>query len=139
MLGLFKKKQPPVAPPVPPPTPPPLPGGEPFWDEMGMCRLIPGYLQLHLASQCPHHTLSRRPDGSIDTDAIPPLIQTDPQIRDRIARMVREQLPNNPAALAALTPEEIVSRLGNIYTSVTGKEMYGIVCKKWCVEQKLIG
>lgn len=105
---------------------------------MGMCRLVPDYIQLHLASRSPQHTLSRRADGTINTDNVPPLIQSDPQIRDAIARLVREQIPNDTATLAALTTEDIVSRLANIYTKVTGKDMYGIVCRKWCVEQKLL-
>jgi hypothetical protein len=136
MFGLFKKRQPASPPPVPPPTPPPIPGDDPFWNEMGMGLLIPDYIQLHLASRKPQHTLSRRPDGSIDTHDIPPLIFNDPQIRNSITRLIKEQLDSS--VLPALTPEEIISRLGGILTKVTGKDMYAVVCKKWCIEKKLL-
>ena len=60
------------------------------------------------------------------------------KIRKGFVRLMAERLPNNPAILAALSADEIVSRLGNIYTELTGKEMYAIVCKKWCAEHKLV-
>jgi hypothetical protein len=144
MFGLFKKKQPSAPPPVRPPSPPPpLPVGEPhspdgLWDEMGACRLVPDYIQLHLASRSPQHALSRRADGSIETDDVPPLIQSDPQIRAGITRLMNEQLPNDSSVLSSLAPEEIVSRLGGIYTKGTGKDMYAVVCKKWCEARKLL-
>jgi hypothetical protein len=138
MFGIFKKKQPPTPPPVRPPSPPPLPGGEPFWDEMGMARCIPDYIQLHLASRSPQNTLSRRADGSIDVDAVPPLIFNDPQIRNAITRLITEQLPNDPSVLSSLSSDEIVSRLGGILTKVTGKDMYAIGIRKLCVEHKLL-
>lgn len=103
-----------------------------------MCRLVPDYIQAHLASRAPQHTLARRADGSIDPDNVPPLIQRDPQIRARIAKLIGEQLPNDAAVLSALSPEEIVTRLCNIYTEVTGKDMYAVVCRKWCVERMLL-
>ena len=145
MFGIFKKKQSatpppihPVPPPIHPPSPPPIPGGESFWNEMGMARSIPDYIQLHLASRSPQNTLSRRADGGVDVDAVPPLIFNDPQIRNSITRLITEQLPNNPSVLSSLSSEEIVSRLGGILTKVTGKDMYAIVIRKWCVEHKLI-
>jgi len=138
MFGLFKKKQPVAPPPVRPPSPPPLPSDDPFWNEMGMARCIPDYIQLHLASRSPQNTLSRRPDGSIDVDAVPPLIFNDPQIRSAISRLINEQLPNDPSVLSLLSPDEIVSRLGGILTKVTGKDMYAIVIRKLCVEHKLL-
>ena len=152
MFGLFKKKQPatplPVSPPPPvtpppPPLPPPITGPltpEMFWDEMGISRLVPVYLQLHLAARCPQHRLTRRPDGSLDTDDVPALMifnPDNPQIGASFMRLMNEQL--EPAMLSALTPAEIVSRLGNIYTQVSGKDMYGIVCQKWCADRKLLG
>lgn len=105
---------------------------------MGMARSIPDYIQLHLASRSPQHTLRRRPDGSIDVDAVPPLIFNDPQIRSAITRLITEQLPNDPSVLSSLSSEEIVSRLGGILTKVTGKDMYAIVIRKLCVEHKLL-
>jgi hypothetical protein len=138
MFGIFKKKQSPVPPPVLPPSPPPLPSGDPLWDEMGMTRCIPDYIQLHLASRSPQNTLKRRADGSIDVDAVPPLIFNDPQIRSAITRLIIEQLPNDPSVLSSLSSDEIVSRLGGILTKVTGKDMYAIVIRKLCVEHKLL-
>jgi hypothetical protein len=138
MFGIFKKKQPAAPPPIRPPSPPPLPGVEPFWNEMGMARSIPDYIQVHLASRSPQHTLKRRADGSIDVDAVPPLIFNDPQIRSGITRLIVEQLPNDPSVLSSLSSDEIVSRLGGILTKVTGKDMYAIVIRKWCVEHKLL-
>jgi hypothetical protein len=138
MFGIFKKKQPPAAPPVLPPSSPPLLGGEPFWNEMGMGRLVPDYIQLHLASRSPQHTLSRRADGSIDVDGVPPLVFNDPQIRSSITHLITEQLPNDPSVLSSLSSDEIISRLGGILTKVTGKDMYAIVIRKWCVEHKLL-
>ena len=138
MFGLFKKKQPVAPPPVRPPSPPPLLNDDPFWDEMGMGRCIPDYIQLHLASRSPQNTLSRRPDGSIDVDAVPPLIFNDPQIRSAITRLITEQLPNDPSVLSSLSSDEIVSRLGGILTKVTGKDMYAIVIRKLCIEHKLL-
>jgi hypothetical protein len=146
MFGLFKKRQPATPPQIPPPLPPNQSGPpEQFWDEMGMGRLVPIYLQLHLASRSPQHTLVRRPDGTIDTDEVPGLIifydenpRRQQQIRTDFTRLMIEQLPSDTAALSALTAEDIVSRLSNIYTKVTGKDMYGIVCRKWCVEHKLL-
>jgi hypothetical protein len=137
MFGIFKKKQPSVPPPVHRSAPPPLPGGEPFWDEMGMCRLVPDYIQLHLASRNPQHALSRRADDSIDTGGVPPQTQSDPQIRASITRMMRERLPNDPSILSTFAPQKIVSRLCGIYTEATGKDMCAVVCRKWCVERKL--
>ena len=137
MFGLFKKRQPAATPPVCPPLPP-LPAGGLFWNEMGMGRLVPDYIQLHLASRSPQHTMSRRADGGIDTDAVPPLIFNDPQIRGAITRLITEQLPNNPSVLSSLTSDEIVSRLCGILTKVTGKDMYAVVCRKWCLEHKLL-
>jgi hypothetical protein len=138
MFGIFKKKQPAAPPPIRPPSQPPLPGGEPFWNEMGMARSIPDYIQLHLASRSPQNTLSRRADGSIDVDAVPPLIFNDPRIRSDISRLIAEQLPNDSAVLSALSSDEIVTRLGGILTKVTGKDMYAIVIRKLCVEHKLL-
>ena len=110
-----------------------------------MGRLVPIYLQLHLASRSSQHTLARRPDGTSDTDEVPGLIifyDEDPrrqqQIRTDFTRLMREQLPDDTATLSALTAEDIVSRLSNIYTKVTGKDMYGIVCRKWCGEHRLV-
>jgi len=64
-----------IAPHIPPPIPTneshPL---EAFWDETGIGRLVPMYLQLHLASRSPQHTLVRKSDGSIDTDEVPGLM-----------------------------------------------------------------
>jgi hypothetical protein len=141
MFGLFRKKQ--AA--TPPQIPPDQDGPSEFWDEMGMGRLVPVYLQLHLASRSPQHTLARKPDGSIDTDDVPALMifydenpRRQQQIRTDFSRLMSEQLPDNPANLSALTAEEIVSRLSSIYTQVTGKDMYGIVCRKWCEERKLV-
>ncbi len=112
---------------------------------MGLGRLVPIYLQLHLASRSPHHTLARRPDGTIDTDEVPGLMifyddnpRRQQQIRTHFTRLISEQLPDDPSRLSALTAEEIVSRLCSIYTQVTGKDMYGIVCRKWCFERKLL-
>jgi len=105
---------------------------------MGMARCIPDYIQLHLASRSPQNTLSRRPDGSIDVDAVPPLIFNDPQIRSAITRLITEQLPNDPSVLSSLSCDEIVSRLGGILTKATGKDMYAIVIRKLCVEHKLL-
>jgi hypothetical protein len=136
MFGIFKKKQPAAPPPIRPPSSPPLPGVEPFWNEMGMARSIPDYIQVHLASRSPQHTLKRRADGSIDVDAVPPF--NDPQIRSGITRLIAEQLPNDPSVLSSLSSDEIVSRLGGILTKVTGKDMYAIVIRKWCVEHKLL-
>ena len=139
MFGLFKKRQP-AAPPqqIPPPIPPSHPP-EVLFDKDGIGHLVPVYLQLHLASRNPQHRLARRPDGSIDADAVPALpFPTQPQICARITALTHEQLPNDPSLLSSLTSEEIVSRLGGIYTRVTGKDMYAIVCKKWCVEMKLL-
>jgi hypothetical protein len=99
--------------------------------------LSPDYIQLHLASRSPQHTLSRKADGSIDTDNVLAMIQSDPRIRARITQLMGERLPNDPAILSVLTPEEIVSRLGDVYTEATGKDMYAIVCRKWCVAHKL--
>jgi hypothetical protein len=138
MFGIFKKKQPAAPPPIRPPSPSTLPSGEPFWNEMGMARSIPDYIQLHLASRSPQNTLSRRPDGSIDVDAVPPLIFNDPRIRSDISRLIAEQLPNDSAVLSALSSDEIVTRLGGILTKVTGKDMYAIVIRKLCVEHKLL-
>ena len=103
-----------------------------------MARCIPDYIQLHLASRSPQNTLSRKADGSIDVDAVPPLIFNDPQIRSDITRLVAEQLPNDPSVLSALSSDEIVTRLGGILTKVTGKDMYAIVIRKLCVEHKLL-
>ena len=154
MFGLFKKREPATLPPAKPASlpslpssPPPLPAGGPqppeeFWDEMGISRLVPVYLQLHLASRSPQNKLTRRPDGSLDTDDVPALMifnPDQPQLGAAFVQLMGEQLPNDPAALSALPPEEIVSRLGNIYTQLSGKDMYAIVCKKWCVDRKLIG
>jgi len=105
---------------------------------MGMARCIPDYIQLHLAARAPRNTLRRRADGSIDVDAVPPLIFNDPQIRGAITRLITEQLPNNPSVLSALSSDEIVSRLGGILTRVTGRDMYAIVIRKLCVEHKLL-
>jgi hypothetical protein len=138
MFGLFKKKPSPPPPPVQPPSPPPLPGGEPLWDDMGMTRSIPDYIQRHLASRSPQHTLSRKANGSIDVDRVPPLIFSDPQIRNSITQLITEQLPNDSSFLSSLSPDEIISRLGGILTTVTGKDMYAIVIRKWCVEHKLL-
>ena len=149
MFGLFKKKQPATPttvtppPPLPPPLPPPIGGPltpEMFWDELGMSRLIPVYLQLHLAARSPQHRLTRRPDGNIDTDDVPALMifnPDNPQIGTGFVRLMNEQL--EPSMLSALTPAEIVSRLGHIYTKVSGKDMYAIVCQKWCADRKLLG
>lgn len=103
-----------------------------------MCRLVPAYIQLHLALRSPQHGLSRRQDGSIETDDVPPLIQDDPQVQADITRLMTQQLPNDPSFLSSLSPEQIVSRLGDIYTKVTGKDMYAVVCKKWCEARKLL-
>lgn len=145
LFGLFKKRQPATLPPLS--SPPPTSASHPpeiFWDEMGMGRLVPIYLQLHLAARNPQHTLVRRPDGTIDTDDVPGLIifwdenpRRQQQIQTDFTRLMSEQLPNNPSLLSALPAEEIVSRLCNIYTKVTGKDMYGVVCKKWCIDRKL--
>ncbi|HEV2693496.1 MAG TPA: hypothetical protein VG347_11420 [Verrucomicrobiae bacterium] len=147
MFGLFKKSSPPATSASPPPlpsSPPPLPAsgadayGQ-FWDEMGVSRLVPVYLQLHLAARSPQNALTRRPDGSLDTDEVPALMifnPDQPQIGASFIRLMGEQLA--PAMLPGLTPEEIVTRLGNIYTTVSGKDMYAIVCKKWCVQRKLV-
>jgi hypothetical protein len=137
MFGIFKKKQPAAPPPIRPPSPPPLPGGEPFFDGI-IARCIPDYIQLHLAARSPQNTLSRRADGSIDVDAVPPLIFNDPRIRSDISRLIAEQLPNDSAVLSALSSDEIVTRLGGILTKVTGKDMYAIVIRKLCVEHKLL-
>lgn len=130
MFGIFKKKRPAASAPVS--------SGEPFWNEMGMARSIPDYIQLHLASRSPQNTLSRRADGSIEVDAVPPLIFSDPKVRSEISRLIAEQLPNDAAVLSALSSEEIVTRLGGILTKVTGKDMYAIVIRKLCVEHKLL-
>lgn len=110
-----------------------------FWDEMGMSRLVPAYLQLHLAVRSPQHRLTRRSDGNLDTDDVPALMifnPDNPQIGASFVRLMNEQL--EPSMLSALTPAEIVSRLGNIYTQVSGKDMYAIVCQKWCADRKLL-
>jgi hypothetical protein len=120
MFGIFKKKQSPAPPPIHPPSLPLPPGGEPFWNETGMARSIPDYIQLHLASRGPQHTLSRSADG-------PPLIFNDLQIRNGIIRLITEQLPNNPSVLSSLPADEIVSCLGGI-----------LVIRKWCAEHKLL-
>jgi hypothetical protein len=152
MFGLFKKSPPAPPPPAKPAAPPPSPSAPPplsasvsdspesFWDEMGMSRLIPVYVQLHLAARSLQNTLTRRPDGSLDTDDVPALMifnPDKPQIGASFVQLMNEQLA--PAMLPALTPEEIVTRLGNIYTTISGKDMYAIVCKKWCVDRKLLG
>jgi hypothetical protein len=112
---------------------------------MGLGRLVPIYLQLHLASRSPQHTLARKPDGTIDTDEVPALMifydenpRRQQQIRTDFTRLMSEQLPDDPSMLTALTTEEIVSRLSSIYTQVTGRDMYGAVCRRWCVEHKLV-
>jgi hypothetical protein len=138
MFGIFKKKQPPAPPPVLSPSSPPLLGGEPFWNDMGMARSIPDYIQRHLASRSPQHTLTRNADGSINVDGVPPLIFNDPQIRSSITHLITEQLPNDPSVLSSLSSDEIISRLGGILTKVTGKDMYAIVIRKWCVDRKLL-
>jgi hypothetical protein len=112
---------------------------ESLWDEeMGLGRLVPTYIQMHLASRNPRHTLKRRADGSIDTDAVPGIIEFDPKIRVTITRLMKQQLPNDPSVLSALTPDEIISRLCDIYTQATGKNTYTAVCKAWCAEHKLL-
>ena len=146
-FGFLKRRKPTASP--QPPLPSPLSGAsnppEIFWDENGLGRLVPIYLQLHLASKSSQHTLARRPNGTIDTDEVPGLMifwDEDPrrqqQIRTDFTRLMREQLPNDAAALSVLTVEEVVTRLCDIYTKVTGKDMYAVVCKKWCVEHKLL-
>lgn len=145
MFGLFKKRAA-----TPPRIPPPLPPNqsapsEQFWEEPGMAPLVPAYIQLHLASRSPQHSLARKADGAVDTDEAPGLMvfmDEDPRRQERIrkgfVRLMTERLPNNPAILTSLSREEIVSRLGNIYTELTAKDMYAIVCKKWCSEHKLV-
>lgn len=142
MFGLFKKRQAATPPRVPPSQSNPP---EQFWDEPGLAPLVPAYIQLHLASRSPQHTLVRKLDGAVDTDEAPGMMifmDEDPRRQEKIrkgfVRLMAERLPNNPAILAALSPDEIVSRLGNIYTELTGKDMYAIVCKKWCAEHKLV-
>jgi len=143
MFGFFKKRQPATPPPITPENKAHFP--EAFWDDDGIGRLVPIYLQLYLASRSPQHKLTRRPDGSIETNDVPALMifyDEDPRRQQRIrtdfVKMMHERLPIDPSVLSGLTNEEIVSRLSSIYTQITGKDMYGIVCKKWCVEKKLI-
>jgi len=111
---------------------------------MGLGRLVPIYLQLHLASRSPHHTLKRTPEGNIDTDDVPALMifynenpQRQQQVRTDFLRLMNEQLPNDPAKLSAITPDEIVTRLCDIYVKVTGTDIYSVVCKTWCVKHGL--
>lgn len=150
MFGPFKKRSSTTLPIILPQTPPLLPPKrasrpEEFWDDNGLGRLVPIYLQLHLASRSPQHTLMRRPDGTIDTDDVPGLMifyNENPgrqqQIRADFKRLMSEQLPDDSSRLAALTAEEIIVRLSSIYTKVTGEDVYGIVCQKWCAGHKLV-
>lgn len=142
MFGFFKKRH--------SATPPQIlhdesNQSEVFWNEFGIGRLVPIYLQLHLASRSPQHKLVCRPDGTIDTDAVPALPifcdenpHREKQIRADFLRLIGEQLPNNETVLSSLTAEEIVTRLSSIYTELTGKTSYGVVCRMWCTELKLL-
>ena len=73
-----------------------------------MLRLVPDYLQIHLADRAPDERLTRRPDGSRDTDEVPPLILGEAEIVGRISRDIARRLPNDNGVLAALAPRLIV-------------------------------
>jgi hypothetical protein len=142
MFGFFKKRQPQDTPPTPRASPPPLPASasdplENHWDEMGMCKLVPDYIQRHLASRNPQHALRRRADGSIEFGNVPPLIVSEARIRAEITRRMRAQIPPDEPSLSVLSSEEIVSRLCTILTESTGNSDYAAVCKMWCTAMKL--
>jgi len=54
------------------------------------------------------------------------------QIRTDFKRLMAEQLPEDERSLSALSAEEIVSRLCDIYEQVTGDDVYSITCRAWC-------
>ena len=110
-----------------------------MFDENGIGRLVPIYVQLLLAERSPQHKLARHPDGSINTGAVPAInFFSEPQVGVGMAELLKVQLPNDPSVLSALTSEEIVAGLGDIYTKATGEDSYGVVCRMWCTELKLL-
>jgi hypothetical protein len=107
-------------------------------ESIPMLRLVPDYVQLHLASRAPGHGLTRREDGSWDTDDVPPLILADAGMLASTAREIEKRLPQDEARLLAMEPRRIVETLGGIYTEQTGRDMYAEVCRRWCVAKRLI-
>jgi hypothetical protein len=107
-------------------------------ESLPVLRLVPDYVQLHLASRAPGHALARRTDGSWDTDDVPPLVLADARMVASISEEIAKRLPRDDARLVVIEPRRIVETLGGIYTEHTGRDMYAEVCRRWCVAKRLI-
>lgn len=116
------------------------------WDQgaVRLGRLIPSYLQRHLAGRASDHLLARSSDGEIEVDDAPGMLffplpeEAQEKACADFLRLMNEQLPNRPEFLAALTAKEIVTRLCGIYRAVTGVDSYSRVCMAWCIQKKLV-